>query len=732
MSHEIALMTKATKSETITDWFSDEYNEEKKHAAYRELSSTMQVLNSGNIHFGIEKDRNEYSIDEGDPYEGFNPFTTLAPGRVEDEWYFECIASDQDYLLNVDIDKLSNKKRVWLNYKVVKDGEVLGALTTGLLFDQVLEELFGKYDSETVKSLVIDENGIIQMDSSLEGEENLLIYENEVPISDVLNDATFNQRLDGYLSGVSGVFDTSKKTEIVELTGGDYRYASIAPIRETMWSVVSFYDSSVLFGLETLWPLVVVIIGLFVIYVVVTSLLNRSLLLKPINRLADSLSVTTPEAIKEGIVVAGQERSDEFGTLACTVQNMIDRLNEYNAQLIEATDQAEAANKSKSTFLASMSHEIRTPISAIVGMTYIGKKAEDSSQKDECFGQIEEASNHLLGVINDILDISKIEADKFELSFAWFSLDQLLKNVASIMTFRIAEKHISFDVQRDPELPDLVYIDNQRFSQVIANLLSNAAKFTPEHGSIRLKAQLVNKEADTYTIRIEVIDTGIGIHEADQERLFRSFEQADKSTSRKYGGTGLGLAISKRIVDAAGGSIGVHSVPDEGSTFFIEFTTEGKQKDQLTEEEARDVSDSNAGEASEKGRFEGRKILVAEDMKVNRVILQAMLEDTKVEIDFAENGKIAVEKFSAHPTEYELLFMDIQMPEMDGYAATKAIRALDIKEAKDIPIIAMTANAFKEDVEKSLECGMNDHITKPVEHDVLIKKLTFFLEKHHD
>lgn len=727
LSREIALMTNAAESEAITEWFSDEADEEKKQAAYIELSSTLEILNSGNIHFGIEKDRNEYNIDEGDSYEKLIPAATLSPDRADDQWYFECLNSSYAYLLNVDIDKLNDHKRVWLNYKVTNDGEVLGSLTTGLLFDQVLEELFSEYDDKTVRSLVIDEKGIIQMDSSLEGEENLLIYENEVSINEVLDDPAFKQESEKYLSNVSGLFDGTKQIEIIELQSGNYRYASLSPIRETTWSVVSFYDSSALFNFQTLWPLIVVIIGLFVLYVIVTNLLNRRILLKPINKLADSLSVTTPAAIKEGIVVAGQERNDEFGTLARTVQNMIDRLNEYNAQLIDATKRAEAASESKSTFLASMSHEIRTPINAIVGMTYIGKKADDPAQKDECLEQIEVASSHLLGVINDILDISKIEADKFELSFDWFDLRKTLQNVIDVMLFRMVEKNIEFELDYDQDLPDEIMGDDQRFTQVVANLLSNASKFTPEGGSIGLKARLVSKDAKNYAMRIDVIDNGIGIPEDDQKRLFHSFEQADKSTSRKYGGTGLGLSISKHIVESVEGEIGVDSTPGKGSTFYFAFTAEGRRSSSRSENENSDTQKRVRKDASNIDCFRGKKILVAEDMKVNRVILEKLLEETGIEIDFAENGKEAVGKFVEKPDEYQLIVMDIQMPEMDGYEATGIIRSSGTTWAKEIPILAMTANAFREDVEKSLECGMNDHIAKPVDYDLLMEKLTSYL-----
>jgi len=394
----------------------------------------------------------------------------------------------------------------------------------------------------------------------------------------------------------------------------------------------------------------------------------------------------------------------------------------------EMEEQAMSASRAKSAFLANMSHEIRTPMNAIIGMTSIGKSAGDTGRKDYCFTKIEDASSHLLGVINDILDMSKIEASKFELSPVEFNFEKMVQSAVNVINFRINERQQKLSVRIDKEIPKNLITDEQRLIQVITNLLGNAVKFTPEYGSISLDARFLEEKDGLCTIEIMIRDTGIGISPEQQKNLFNSFQQAEISTTRKFGGTGLGLAISKSIVEMMGGSIRVESDIGKGAAFI--FTIQVKKSDRVN-----DVINGSPGvEHSAKeekpdlaGIFAGRRILLVEDVEINREIVLALFEPTKLEIDCAENGKEAVHKFNEAPDRYDLIFMDIQMPEMDGYEATRLIRALDIPEAKRIPIIAMTANVFREDVEKCLEAGMNSHVGKPLNFDEVQEKLKSYL-----
>ncbi|MDR3281402.1 MAG: response regulator [Synergistaceae bacterium] len=403
------------------------------------------------------------------------------------------------------------------------------------------------------------------------------------------------------------------------------------------------------------------------------------------------------------------ERGNSMGAIAL-FHDMTD--------IVRERERAEQASNAKSDFLANMSHEMRTPMNAIIGMTNIALRTNSAERKDYSLGKIRDASNHLLGVINDILDMSKIEANKFELSPSEFCFDNMLATVVNVIEFKAHEKCQSFRVEVDPNIPKRLYSDSQRLAQVITNLLSNAVKFTPEDGSVTLTATLASKEAENCVIEVEVSDTGIGISHEQQSRLFNSFEQADGGISRKFGGTGLGLAISKRIVEMMNGRIWIESELGAGSSFT--FTVSAALPDEPPEDMALHTPEESCHDAYD---FTGRRILLAEDIEVNREIVLTLLEPTGVTIDCATNGLAALDTFRAHPSDYDIIFMDIHMPEMDGYEATRRIRALDCPEASVIPIVAMTANVFTEDIQKCMAAGMSDHIGKPIDFGEVLKKL---------
>jgi PAS domain S-box-containing protein len=534
----------------------------------------------------------------------------------------------------------------------------------------------------------------------------------------------------------------------------------------------------------------------------------------------------------------------------------ITETRQLEQDLIRARDMAEQSNRAKSNFLSRMSHEMRTPMNAIIGMTTIAQSSHDRNKMEYCLNKINEASVHLLGVINDILDMSKIEAGKFELSYSEFCFERMLLRTTGVMNFRVNEKKQNLIVRLDRDVPVNIVADEQRLAQVITNLLSNAVKFTPAEGTIILSVKKIRSQGSLCTLRIAVSDTGIGVTEEQKGRLFSLFEQADGSIARKYGGTGLGLAISKSIIELMGGDIWIDSVPGKGSVFSFEITVEEGEalNREINWEEVRilvvddspDVLDyfkefaavrgisctlasggeeacrilegagnnpaeapfdliftdwrmpemsgielgdrikkrfgntipvilisavewtliedrakaagidgfvskplfssvledcildhfrtgrTNPGERGEEPEpgnqiFEGYSILLAEDVEINREIVLSLLEDTGLTIDCAENGAEVVRLFKRAPAKYGVLLMDIHMPEMDGYEATRRIRALDVPEAKTVPILAMTANVFKEDIDKCLAVGMNDHLGKPIDITELMKRLEKYL-----
>ena len=521
---------------------------------------------------------------------------------------------------------------------------------------------------------------------------------------------------------------------------------------------------------------------------------------------------------------------------------------ELTKSLKIAQESALEGAKAKSEFLSRMSHEIRTPMNAIIGMTKIADGAEGVDKLRYCLSNINTSAIHLLGLINDILDMSKIEAGKFQLSEDLFSIEKTIMKICNFIIDGMLQKKQTFHIFFDTGMHMDFSGDEMRLAQVVTNLLSNAMKFTPEGGEITLTVREAEEKGDHTLLRFSVEDTGIGMTKEQMSRLFTSFEQADSSISQRFGGTGLGLAISKSIVEAMQGTIWVESTQGKGSCFWFEVLLKRGEAEKtealmlppdfsamIMDEDVRsreylqgilgslgvrcdcaanqedavekaksaakptpydivfadaretdspcfawlknhrewidpgtvvamapfivwnrlekqagrcgvhrtigkpifpsmvkDTLKAFSGGGKTREQAEERKAadlshvraLLAEDVTINQEIFIALLENTKMRIDIAENGKVAVEKIKADPTGYDIIIMDVQMPEMDGYEATRAIRKL--KKGNAIPIVAMSANAFREDVEKCLECGMNDHLAKPIDVDKVIEKIRLY------
>jgi signal transduction histidine kinase/DNA-binding response OmpR family regulator len=557
-----------------------------------------------------------------------------------------------------------------------------------------------------------------------------------------------------------------------------------------------------------------------------------------------------------------QEYDIQMLVTLCTLISSVLKREQKKAELRLAKSRAEESTKAKSHFLANMSHEIRTPMNAILGMNEIARGSKDMDRIQYCLDRVNESAMHLLHIINDVLDMSKIEAGKLELSITDFTVEYMVKNVISLILLRAGEKKQQFVLRIDPDVPGAIVTDCQRLTQVLINLLTNAVKFTPEGGNISLLIHNMTNQnespPDFCLLEFEVIDTGIGISEEARLNLFQSFQQADNSISRRFGGTGLGLAISQSIVEMMNGTIQVDSALGEGSRFyftievpigsaagnveldpdvdwqqipmlvvdddptildyfkeitakhnlrcdtalsgpgalqllrqnpslyqvlFIDWRMPGMDGMELIDRIRTEFNEKITiimisalewnrieQEAALKGvsyflskpilpsriweclnmcfavhdelrrddhspeetiSFAGKTMLLVEDIEINREIIQTMLESSGLTIECAVNGQEAVELFHANPDKYDLIMMDIQMPVMDGFQAARLIRAERSANAATIPIVAMTANVFKEDVKRCQEAGMNDHLGKPVNQIEVIDKLKHYLLPMH-
>ncbi|MCL2831561.1 MAG: response regulator [Treponema sp.] len=577
------------------------------------------------------------------------------------------------------------------------------------------------------------------------------------------------------------------------------------------------------------------------------------------------VKVVTPGGIRICDMLLTVEK-DKYNDALCKVVLLKDITD-----LEAALEQAKAASKAKSDFLSNMSHEIRTPMNAIIGMTAIGTRADNLKEKNYAFNKISEASTYLLGVINDVLDMAKIEANKLEIVPIEYNFDRMLQKVITVINYRANEKHQKLTVNVDSGIPPFIVGDDLRLAQVLTNLMANAVKFTPNNGRITLEVSLTGETDGICELRIVVADSGIGISPEQQKKLFNAFQQAESETSREYGGTGLGLEISKRIIELMGGKIWIESELGKGARFIFivkalrsnknissllapdidiknlrimavdstpfirtqfqkifrslgikcDVASDGFEARRIIEErgnynlyfldllstgingleltrwiksnEKRKQSSETAvssetvdsaviiitekdwaeirEEANSCGvdmhitkpvfsssiidclndflgmknravinaaspkKFSGKRLLIAEDIEINREILLTLLDNSGLIIDCAENGNEAVAMVADAHEKYDIVFMDVQMPVMDGLEATRHIREMEKKQSltsqskvsKRMPIIAMTANVFKDDIEACITVGMDDHLGKPLDMDKVMEKLQKYL-----
>jgi len=521
----------------------------------------------------------------------------------------------------------------------------------------------------------------------------------------------------GYLALVNVVL-AGKAAEIDKLT------KELDELEKKQLNGISSQISAIMKAAENHYRILSIIAA--IIGVLATSLVAIGIA-NPVHNIATTL--TRLARGEKEIDIPGLDRKDEVGKMAIAANEFKEMAHHFENQAKElkvatkdaqrARELAEGANLAKSEFLASMSHEIRTPMNGIFGM---GELLLDSGLNDNQQERVQTLMNSaesLLVIIDDILDFSKIEAGKLHLDPIPMNLKALIEEVTEIFSIKSENDAIKTTMEYSDDLPESFIADPVRVRQIVTNFVGNAVKFT-EKGYVKIKAERLEKDNKDGKIRIKISikDSGIGIPQEHQAKLFDKFSQADSSTTRKFGGTGLGLAISKQLSAMMGGEVGLKSVEGKGSTFW--FTM-------LLVEASQDVPRVKPRTSNLDGEyFEGKKILVAEDNRVNQQFIKEILENIGCEVTMAINGQEAVKM--AYEAKYDLIFMDCQMPIMDGFEATKKLaEAKKNNEISDIPIVALTANAMKGDKEKCLESGMQDYMTKPVRKNEIIEALRKWL-----
>ncbi len=567
-------------------------------------------------------------------------------------------------------------------------------------------------DSKTTFSNIYTSDGVALTDMILGGlaeEDNLL---------DALSIAEYEK---GYsYEKVRDDFENHVRGEASFIYSGIRETLSYTPVEGTDWmltylireSVISSQISSISNGilLRSVIQTVLTVLVLVGIFAFVFAQNRKNVKLQLEKETADAETRIKQQELDERIA-------------------MQERIEQQSIALSDALAVAEEANKAKTVFLSNMSHEIRTPMNAIIGLDNIALNDPDTPPKTrEYLEKIGVSAEHLLDLINDILDMSRIESGRMSLRSEEFSFTDLLDAVNTMFGGQCADKGLEYSWLVNGDVKDHYVGDCMKLKQILINILGNAVKFTPEGGSVKFIVTPKASYKGRTTMEFVISDTGIGMSSDFLPRIFDTFAQEHAASTGKYGSSGLGMAITKNIVELMNGNITVESEKDKGTTFTVTVTLDEAEASHTVEEAVKE-----AGETKHSIDLSGLRILLAEDMEVNADIMTMVLQMRDMEVDVAENGKVAVDKFAAGPEGYyAAILMDMRMPEMDGLEATRAIRAMDRADAGTIPIIALTANAFDEDVQRSMQAGLNAHLSKPVQPDILFETLERYINDQKD
>jgi signal transduction histidine kinase/CheY-like chemotaxis protein len=712
-TQNLNLIKRSLLSNTYQDWMKNNDNEKFKEKAIQSIEEDCQVIECyGWFVLSINP------LTSIDWNQGSNTIKTVPLKLAENSWLPKKLAENNEFYVDADINTIDGNTYVFFDYIVRENDKVIGTVGSYAQVSTIANQILSSSDQD-ILDVLIDNHGVFR--TSLN--ENTRLY--HPTLAKFLYNKEWHQVIGGDLdkSSLTKLKNNTNSDLIktIDITINEVNYiAAIVYIEEIEWYAMSLFSKKAMEGSIVILPLFLVgalllfsVIGL-TLYFLNKLIFKRLIVMnKSVNNIA---SGNYKYLIKDS-------NSDELGTLAQGINTMsqeisknLSKINSQNDALNDAIDKANAANAAKSIFLSNISHEIRTPMNAVLGFAEIGRNTNSLSEKNESLEQIELSGEHLLQIINDVLDFSKIGSKQLELENIGFSFSAILEKVTQICKPSSDKKNLSFNILLDDSIPRNLIGDPLKIEKIIINLVSNAIKFT-ENGSIDINTRLKRQNERDVIIELSVKDTGIGITREQEKNLFIVFSQADNSITRKFGGTGLGLAISKQLVELMGGGITVISEPDKGTEF--KFNIPLAYSTEKLDNEKKESPDFDLVRL--KAASYGKKILLVEDNRINQIVAKKTLEPLNISIDIAENGLQALEKMKTDT--YSLVFMDIQMPELDGLQATEQIRAFD----NDTIIIGMSAHASVQDTEKAIKSGMNDYMTKPIKQEKVFLMMSKYI-----
>lgn len=639
------------------------------------LEGTGDFIDAESLALLVDQNGNYYTSDGKIGY--WSASDTLT-GKGSDRWMVvEELPHVSNKVYFLFIEKLSEP------IEIRKDGKEITHVALAVDIDLLRDEMSVSGFGEECYSYIVNQDGrrlyeYTYAKNFISG-FNILSAIKEYPI---VNGGSYDELLEVFETGEN----TALEFEYYDSGTGESRnwFVANSAIHSTGWQVLLFVPTDVL-GAHTNQILKQTIAFFLVLFIILSVMFGMMLL------------------------IISAARADK---------RLMKEQEKMNEELSAAVEEAQSANKAKSEFLSYMSHDIRTPINGIMGMTDIAiKHIDDKERVLDCLGKVQNSSNHLLHLVNDVLIMSRIELNKTEIGHAPFDVRLCLANCASIIEGQLIDRDLELIREFEEAEHPFVIGDELHLRQILINILGNAVKFTPDGGKIYFRAKEIRNTEDNAVFHFEVEDTGIGMKPEFLPHLFDPFEQEDGGSRTTYKGSGLGMAITKKFLDLLGGTVSVESELNVGTKFTIEMPMEidYEDRDHEEKEQAPDIV------------LEGMKILLVEDNELNMEIAKVILEEQGIVVTDAENGQIAVELFAGNPPgTYDVILMDIMMPVMDGLTAAKTIRGLERADAKEIPILAMTANAYDEDVRKTKEAGMNAHLSKPIDSESLLRTLKSF------